>query len=506
MIKNHRQAFLILGIFLLVFAVSRLFNLTALPIFTDEAIYIRWAQIAKQDASWRFISLTDGKQPLFVWGTMVFLKILKDPLLAGRMVSVLSGALGMIGMYFLSWELFREKKPAILAAFLYLVSPFTLMYDRMALMDGLVATTTIWSLYFGVLLTRTVRLDVALLWSMALGTAVLTKTSGFLNIYLAPALLILFNWQGKQTGRRFLRWAGLVLLAIVISQIYYGVLRLSPWFHMISQKDATFVYPLSEWLQHPLKFLHGNLRGELDWVFRYLTLPFLILAGLSLVFIKKAWRQKLFLLFWFVAPLTGLALFGRVLYPRFVLFMTMPLLILAAWSLAFLSEKIKSRISLAFIFLLFLIYPLFFDAKILFSIITAPLPRSDSNQYVNDWPSGWGVREIVDFAKRESQSQKITIYTEGVFGLLPYSLEIYLVDNPNIEIIGIWPLPPEMPVEMLAKIKERPTYFVLNLEDELPLAWSYELIDQFFKGNKINRSMRLYRLSLPGSAKNSIEP
>ena len=43
---------------------TRLINLDKFPIFSDEGIYIHWAKVAKVDAAWRFISLTDGKQPL----------------------------------------------------------------------------------------------------------------------------------------------------------------------------------------------------------------------------------------------------------------------------------------------------------------------------------------------------------------------------------------------------------------------------------------------------------
>src|SRR5260221_11441257 len=86
----------------------RIFHILNLPIFTDEAIYVRWSQIARQDASWRFISLTDGKQPMFVWVTLSLMHIIKDPLLAGRITSVFSGIFAMIGLFFLSRELFKN--------------------------------------------------------------------------------------------------------------------------------------------------------------------------------------------------------------------------------------------------------------------------------------------------------------------------------------------------------------------------------------------------------------
>src|SRR6266581_4945616 len=96
-----------LGI-LVLFFVTRFYNILALPIFTDEAIYVRWSQIASNDAAWRFISLTDGKQPMFVWIAMILMKVIHDPLLAGRVVSVFAGLFSMIGLFFLTSEVFKN--------------------------------------------------------------------------------------------------------------------------------------------------------------------------------------------------------------------------------------------------------------------------------------------------------------------------------------------------------------------------------------------------------------
>jgi len=70
--KYKKEILLGLGLTVAYFA-TRLFNLTLMPIFTDEAIYIRWSEIALYDPTWRFISLSDGKQPLMIWLMMIWL-------------------------------------------------------------------------------------------------------------------------------------------------------------------------------------------------------------------------------------------------------------------------------------------------------------------------------------------------------------------------------------------------------------------------------------------------
>src|SRR6185312_5122699 len=133
----------------------RLTHIMSLPLFTDEAIYTRWSQIARNDAAWRFISLTDGKQPMYVWWDMVFMHFIHDPLLAGRLVSVLTGFITVVGLFLLGREIFKNKWVGLITAGLYVLYPFGLVYDRMALYDSMVAMFAVWSLYFEIRLIRT---------------------------------------------------------------------------------------------------------------------------------------------------------------------------------------------------------------------------------------------------------------------------------------------------------------------------------------------------------------
>src|SRR3989339_2107589 len=93
-----------------IFFTLRLYHLDLLPIFADEAIYIHWAQVMRAESTLRFLPLSDGKPPLFMWTMIPFFKIISDPLVAGRLVSVFSGLGTMSGVGFLTWLLFKSKK------------------------------------------------------------------------------------------------------------------------------------------------------------------------------------------------------------------------------------------------------------------------------------------------------------------------------------------------------------------------------------------------------------
>lgn len=507
-IKKNSAFFLALGIILL-FLVSRFYNILGLPIFTDEAIYVRWSQIASNDAAWRFISLTDGKQPMFVWVAMLLLKVIEDPLLAGRLVSVIAGFGSMIGIFFLTNEIFknspstslRVKKVALLASLIYVLYPFSLVYDRLAMYDSLVAMFMIWSLYFEILLVRHLRLDLALILGMIIGGGMLTKTSANFALILLPFSLLLFNFKDKQWRAKLQKWVVFALVVLVVSNGMYNVLRLSPFFHIIADKNLVFIYSFHEWIQHPLEYFVNNMTALLDWLVSYTTVPFLVLSAASFVVGKKYGREKLLLLAWFALPFIALALFGKTLYPRFILFMMMPLLVMGACSLydlLKLTKKIWLRVLVALFFMgMFLVN----DFLIVTNFGKASLPQSDLDQFVTGWPAGGGVKESVAILEEKSKQGKIYVGTEGTFGLMPAALEIYLGKNPNVIIKGFWPIQETPPHELMEASKHMPTYFVFYQDCAScvhvglsPLSWPVTQVFQIEKEQR-GRFYTLYQVN-----------
>lgn len=459
-IKKHLFEIFVATVLIIIFFVTRFYNILALPIFTDEAIYIRWAQIAKNDASWRFISLTDGKQPLFIWLTMIAMRFIHDPLLAGRLVSVGAGFITMVGIFFLARELFKNRWIGILSSFFYVIFPMSLVYDRMALYDSLVGAFAIWGLYIAILLIRKVNLDIALILGMVIGGAALNKTSGFFTLYLLPFTLLIFDWKNKERVERLFKWVGLVLIVAILTFMFYSVLRLSPFFYIIDEKNAIFVYPFKEWINHPLTYFLSNAIAQWDWFITYVTWPVLFLIIVSFFINKGYLREKLLLFIWFIVPFVALALFGKTIYPRFIFFMILSLLPLAAYTLVISFEKVKNKLLYSILFLFLIILSIRIDFLILTDFKSAPLPFSDINQYNNDWPSGVGINESVSFFKELSKTQKIFVGTEGTFGLMPYAYEIYIKDDSNIILKGFWPIPETTPEELLSMSKKMPTFFV----------------------------------------------
>ncbi|HSA84250.1 MAG TPA: glycosyltransferase family 39 protein, partial [Patescibacteria group bacterium] len=453
--KKYSFWFICLGIAVLYFF-TRFYNILALPLFTDEAIYVRWAQIASNDAAWRFISLTDGKQPMFVWIAMVLMKVIEEPLLAGRVVSVLAGIGSMVGLFFLTNELFKNRKIALLASFLYVLYPFSLVYDRMALYDSLVSMFIIWSLFFEILLVRYKRLDIALILGMIIGGGMLTKTNANFAFILLPFLLLLIDYKKKIWKQDILKLTGLSLVSLVVANAMYAVLRLSPFFYIIEEKNYVFIYPFIEWINHPFTFFIPNITALSEWTLVYLSLPFFVLVLSAFLVGKKHWKEKLLLFVWFIVPFVISALFFKLAYPRHILFTTMPLLILGAYALYHLVRFAPKMWLKVMIPIVFLVTFVFNDYFIITDFNKASVPQTDKGQFVQGWPSGLGVKETVAFLEEQAKDQDIYVATAGTFGLMPYALEIYLVDNPNVTIKGFWPIDSTIPEEVIKASKTMP--------------------------------------------------
>src|SRR5260221_509615 len=84
---------------MVLYFLTHLWNLTLLPVFADESIYIRWAQLMMDDwHRYLFFALNDGKTPLFIWSLIPFQYLFADQLFAARFVSVLVGATQVIAI------------------------------------------------------------------------------------------------------------------------------------------------------------------------------------------------------------------------------------------------------------------------------------------------------------------------------------------------------------------------------------------------------------------------
>lgn len=460
---------------------TRLIRLDQFPIFSDEGIYIHWAKLAWHDASWRFVSLTDGRQPLQTWGTIPFLKLFPDnALLAGRLFSVTTGIVALIGIFTLLYYLFG-KKTAFFGAFFYIFTPYFLFYDRIALIDSGVNATFIWILFFSLLLARTQRLDISLIFGLIGGAALLTKSSVRLFLGLSIfAPILFFKKNIKKSLDKIINYIFLFSITIVLSLFIYNVQRLSPFFHFVSEKNKTFVMTFSEFIKTPFAFFWGNIKLVplySAWEAGFI-LAILAFFGLIVLY-KKDKRLFYYFFLWLIIPYIAVSFFSKVIFPRYLIFFASLYLILTSYFLI----NLKNKNILIAVFVLYFFSSIYFDYAILFDHKNIPFPPVDRGQYIEGNPAGWGMKEIVDFARQKSKEKRVIILAEGNFGLTGDVLDTFVKKNDNIFIKAYWPLEEKELLENQKEIGSNYVIAVFAQRNVYPVTWPLKLIKKIEKPN-----------------------
>lgn len=422
---------------IIIYFALRLPNLTLQPIFADEAIYIRWAQVMKSEPTLRFLPLSDGKTPLFMWVMMPMFKVFDDPLYAGRLLSVLSGFVTLLGVFTLGWRVFGVRT-AILGAYLYAIVPYTVFFDRMALVDSMLAAFTVWGLILSLWLLKNPRLDLAMLLGYLLGGALLVKTPAMMNLFVLPFTLLGFDFKNAKRYdllRLFFAWT----VVIVIAFIMYNALRLGPGFYQLSARNTDYVFSLAELYGRPFDPFIPHLHDIREWYEKLLGLPFAVALVSGLFFIlRDKVRLGIVILLWALIPGLVLTAFLKTFTARYLLFTIPPLLVLAAYGIDSVINRFeKWRIlMIPTIVLSFSLSVLPTDYLLLTKPEQASLPKNERRGYFEDWTAGYGLKEVAAFLKQKKlEHGTIIVGTEGFFGTLPDGLYIYL-DKEGIPIIG----------------------------------------------------------------------
>lgn len=438
------------------YALTRLINLDNFPIFTDEGIYIHWSQVAWRDATFRFISLTDGRQPLQTWATIPFLKMFPDNmLLGGRLFAVASGFGTLLGLITTMWYLFG-RKAAYYTGLLYVITPYFLFYDRMALVDSAVTAGVVWMFFFSILLARTLRLDVAMILGFITGFTLLGKSSVrlYTGLMFFAVFLVVYqkginkisdyfiHMKDSLFGRshKIKEMINFILLygvVVAIGFLIYNVQRLSPYLHFVEQKNATFVLSLAELLADPFSQFPSNIVNIPYYIFAEMGYVVGIVAVVGFFYMyKKDKTITSYLLTWIILATVMLSFVARVLFPRYI----MPLGALFIMPAGYLLSYIRDKRYIAGIFFAIIISITYFNYTIIFDPANIPVPQVDRGQYLEEWPAGWGIKEIVDIAREKSADKPVYILADGDFGMAGDVLRSHIRFGERIHVRAHWPL------------------------------------------------------------------
>lgn len=456
----HKNGKWILFGIVLLYLILRLPNLTYQPIFADEAIYIRWAQIAKAEESLRFISLQDGKTPLFMWLMAPFLMIFDDPLFAGRLLSVISGLFTLLGAFLIGKRFFSQNI-GLAGALLIAATPFMIFFDRMALVDSMLAAFTIWIIYWGLKLAHEKSWKAAIILGVLIGGAWLTKTPGMVNIVLLPLLLIFFDFKKAKLPSRLIKFGSFFVLSVFIAGSMYASQKIDPNFGQLSARNSDYIHPFSRLIEYPVDPLIPHFLDTIKFALPLLGPLLLILPIIIWVIIKgKINKVAIVLLAWSLIPFIFELQFIKAYTARYILFSIPPLILV----FAFFLSKIPKQLSLIII-CLSVLWGIYFSFLLLTNLEKLPLAKPERHGYLEDWTAGYGLKEIANYLITESKKGVVVVGTEGSFGTLPDGMVIYLdryfhqTDDQKIIVLG----GPNLVTDTVRNFSyERETFFVAN--------------------------------------------
>jgi len=428
----------------------RLVNVGSLPPFVDELIYASKAQALANNSP---LSLVwDGHGPSF-FGAEYWLGHLIQPLVnAGRTLSVLSG-LAILVLLFLVGKRLWSPWVGLTAAVLYVLSPFAITYDRMALVESFQAMLMLVCLYLGLVLApeRRVVLQFALavVLAGALTATLLVKLSSTVVLgWIVLALLFGGAVAVIPSGRRRLRvnWISLVLAgsAAAVSWLAYRWQYQNPAYQSGTLGGLHFhardvvLHPLQTWVPRLSDFVAPTLVG-------YFTPPVLVVllvATFALIVLvgQTALRRR-----WdddvsgaliaggaAAAALVAPVFYVSISYPRYFFTAVPPLMLLGGWGISrFLDRAFRNQSAAR-------VAPLVAAAISAMSLpyayallsepATAPIPAADRVQVVTGWAGGYGLSDMAASirAAESSSDQPALVALVGERPLWSYQLGLYM--------------------------------------------------------------------------------
>ncbi len=420
--------------FLLLFSIAYLFvyliNLTLLPIFNDESIYLDWGWSHTHMPGHLYDSLLDAKQPLMIWIFGFFENFFQDPLYAGRFASVLIGLITAIGVYILAKKLFNNHV-AIIASIIYSIVPIFVFYNRQALLEAGIACIGIWSCVALIDVIRNPSTKNSIVLGTLLGIGFLIKSSSLLFIVSASLVIGFYIFKLRKTE--------LVKSYFISLATFFCVdilLFINPVFWQTFSSNSRYSFTLAELFTFPFSTWFTNLFGFFEVGFVFLT-PFIFLTsiiGIAMM-IKHRIKNRYIFLAYFLGALLLEIFSGKTQSQRYLVSF-LPFLIIPAsfifvqlWKGNFAK---KSLVIVSFFLPLIISGMLILNPKE-YIVQLSNISRYSDVGYVYGQTSGYGINEAMNYIKeRSSPSQPSLIVFGFNIGNPESAVDVYANKSVNL--------------------------------------------------------------------------
>ena len=419
----------------LLYLLTRLINLTALPIFNDESIYLDWGWREFTEPHNLYFSLFDGKQPFLMWIFGFFEILIPDQLFAGRLVSVIAGFLSLIGIYLVSRKL-ADKKIAYVAMLLYIVIPIFTFYDRQALMESAISCVGIWAFYLFILNVTKPKLIYGISLGAVLGIGLFIKSTPliFLLTIFLITFYVIYNSNNSKFKKKFLF---VQIISFLVSQIILLPLYSQPRFQEIALLNSRYSYSITDVLGNFWPILFANSKDTIELLFFYFTpILFALLIIGTAVMIRNESRLSKFLVSWLMLNIISFILLTKSPSTRYIVALLPLSTIICSYAiLKFARAKKKTLVfsSLGIYIALFTTAILILSPINYFYLLNNYTKFSDMG-YINGWTSGYGIEDARKLILKESKGKTIKVEVRHDYGNPEDAMYVYFHKSKNIKI------------------------------------------------------------------------
>ena len=427
----------------LVYVVTRLLLVWRFPVHVDEATFATWTLNGRTYGDTAlFQALANGQQPLLEWLGVAWMHAGVEPVTALRLVSFIAGGLTLAVVAVFATRIYSAPI-GLLAAALYAIMPFTLLYSVLGLYDPLATAFIAAAMLLQYELARKPRLDLALLLGFAFSGAVLTKLTAYSALYLVPVSALIFDWRRAGLPRRLAVWVGGLAAAFFMAWIASRIIQLSEFANDLSKsREVLAKNSLGTVLNDPGYWISRNWPPYRNGIHVYMTAPLVVAAAVGVaLLLKHRWRVGAYLSVWIVVPLGGLVLLAQIPYSRWLVIIAPPLIIVAAGGLVetirwigSLARPSRGRWLVVVAAVVAVLPALVFDARLLASPTQQPLPGDDDEAYITGYPAGTPWKAVGAELRRLSVGRKLVVAAApNCCGYLP----LVIRHDPAISLLQI---------------------------------------------------------------------
>jgi 4-amino-4-deoxy-L-arabinose transferase-like glycosyltransferase len=423
----------------------KLINITSLPLYLDEGLYVYWAHLFAQDSSAAYISLLDGKTPLFIWLVSWVNQFFSDYLFSARLISVVAGTISI-----LAWSqivrIISTPRISLIFIILTIITPFLYIVDRMAFVDSTMTAFASMSL---LLITLSVKFMKSRSYFLSflptifagvlLGFAYFTKTTAHMFLVLSLIVLIFQTlvclFQKRFIPSLFILLSALLLFVVqheLVNYLSVGGYRYWPG---IVVKEGQLSYSLTEVILNlQIDRVHYlfHLSYLLDYLYVYIgILLFFVPLGVLAVF--RNHRSASWLFVYSVVIIGGIFLSAKVMASRYFYPVTFPIIALSSFGLAYFWAESHRLLKLSLIMLfIILCIPI---SLIIFAPQSAHYAHDDKAYFVSGDINAPGLLDVSEYLIGQTDSF-VGIY--GIWGVSEGSLAILSEQRIETIVLGQW--------------------------------------------------------------------